>query len=96
MIVTFRKAARFEFDEAADWYDGEQMGLGSEFISEIEGLVQRIVASPLLYQKVFANIRRAVAPRFPYSVYYKLRKQEIIILAFFEGARDPTIWQRRS
>ncbi len=96
MIVTFRKAARLEFDEAADWYDGQRIGLGSEFILEIESLVNRINNSPQLYQKVLGNIRHAVAPRFPYSVYYKARKDEVIILAVFAGSRDPKIWQRRS
>jgi toxin ParE1/3/4 len=71
--VTFRKIAQFEFDQAADWYDGERIGLGVEFISEIENLVERVRAAPLMYQKVLGDIRRAVAPRFPYAVYYKVR-----------------------
>jgi hypothetical protein len=31
--VTFRRFAQYEFDEAADWYDGERIGLGAEFQS---------------------------------------------------------------
>jgi hypothetical protein len=31
--VTFRRLAQYEFDEAADWYDGERIGLGAEFQS---------------------------------------------------------------
>ncbi len=39
MKVTFRRFAQYEFDEAADWYNGERVGLGEEFIAEIEALV---------------------------------------------------------
>jgi toxin ParE1/3/4 len=94
--VSFRRFAHYEFDEAADWYDGERIGLGAEFIAEIEALVARISADPYLYQKALGSIRRAVAPRFPYSIYYKVRKSEIVVLAVFAGARDPAIWQNRS
>jgi plasmid stabilization system protein ParE len=84
--VTFRRFAQYEFDEAADWYNGERIGLGEEFIAEIEAMVAKVSANPYLYQKVLGSVRRAVAPRFPYSVYYKVRKSEIVVLAVFAGA----------
>ncbi len=31
--VIFRRQARLEFDEAADWYEQERAGLGSQFLS---------------------------------------------------------------
>ena len=33
---SFRKAARREYDEAALWYEFQKIGLGSEFVEEIE------------------------------------------------------------
>ena len=58
MKVTFRRFAQYEFDEAADWYDGERIDLGAEFIAEIEALVARISAKPYLYQKVLGTCER--------------------------------------
>lgn len=44
--VIFRKQARTEFDEAGDWYEKERTGLGSEFMTEIQLLIQRIATAP--------------------------------------------------
>ena len=37
--VTFRRAARSEFIEAAAWYEAQRPNLGVEFISEIDRCV---------------------------------------------------------
>ncbi len=39
LSVTFRRAARAEFIEAAAWYESQRPGLGVEFIAEIERCV---------------------------------------------------------
>ena len=67
--VVFRRAARREFDDAADRYDEQRPGLGEEFIIEIDQAVAKAAASPELYPKVFGDVRRTVARRFPFSVW---------------------------
>jgi plasmid stabilization system protein ParE len=44
---------------------------------------------------VRADIRRVVARRFPYAVYYRRREDRIVVLAVFHGRRHPRIWQAR-
>ena len=44
--VVFRKQARLEFDEAGNWYEKERPGLGMEFYTEIQLLIQRIASTP--------------------------------------------------
>ena len=93
--IVFRRAARIEFEKAAVWYDEQRTGLGEEFIVEIEQAIANAAAGPLRYQLIFGDIRRAVARRFPFSVYFRLRSNKLVVLAAFHGRRDPTIWQRR-
>ena len=64
--VVFRRAARREFDDAADRYDEQRPGLGEEFIFEIDQAIVKAAASPERYPIVFDDIRRTVARRFPY------------------------------
>ncbi len=93
--VTFRKQARREFDEAGDWYEKERPGLGSEFLAEIQLLIQRIANNPEQFPMLYRDVRKAVARRFPYCIYFREREQKIIVLAVFHSARDPAVWRQR-
>ena len=53
--VIFRRQARTEFDEAGDWYEKERPGLGMEFMSEIQLLIQRIASTPEQFASFLAN-----------------------------------------
>ena len=95
LSIVFRRAAKVEFEKAAVWYDEQRPGLGEEFMVEIEQAIVNAAAGPRRYQLVFGDIRRAVARRFPYSVYFRVRSNQLVVLAVFHGRRDPTIWQLR-
>jgi hypothetical protein len=58
--IVIRRAARVEFDEAADWYERQHDGLGEEFTEAIQWVFDRISASPLVHGTVLRDIRRAV------------------------------------
>ncbi|MSO77668.1 MAG: type II toxin-antitoxin system RelE/ParE family toxin [Alphaproteobacteria bacterium] len=92
--IVFRHAAKSEFEDAAIWYDEQRLGLGEEFIFEIEQSLAGAATAPQRYPVVFGNIRRAVARRFPYSVYFRVRADALVVLAVFHGRRNPTIWRR--
>jgi plasmid stabilization system protein ParE len=93
--IVFRRAAKSEFEDAAVWYDEQRTGLGEEFIIEIEQAVANAAAAPQRYPVVFGDIRRTVARRFPFSVYFRVRRNDLVVLAVFHGRRNPIVWQRR-
>ena len=94
--VIFRRQARREYDEAGDWYEQERAGLGSEFLAEIERLLQRIASNPEQFPVLYRDVRKAVARRFPYCVYFRERNQHIVVLAVFHSARNPAVWRQRT
>ena len=93
--VVFRRAAKSELEDAAVWYDEQRFGLGEEFIIEIEQADANAAAAPQRYPFVFGDIRRIVARRFPFSIYFRIRSDALVVLAVFHGRRNPAIWQRR-
>jgi len=93
--IVFRRAAKSEFEHAALWYDEKRPGLGEEFIREIDEALAKAAAAPQRHPVVFHDIRRAVARRFPFTVYFRVRSDALVVLAVFHGRRDPSIWQRR-
>ena len=93
--VTFHRATSAEFIEASAWYEGKRLGLALEFMAEIDRCVSLASEHPLQFTVVREDIRRVVANRFPYSVYFRAEKHRIVVLAVFHGNRDPAIWQAR-
>lgn len=94
--VTFHRAASAEFIEASVWYESKRAGLASEFITEVDSCVALASKNPLQFAIVHENIRRVVANRFPYSVYFRAEKHRIVVLAVFHGNRNPATWQARA
>lgn len=94
--VLVRPAAAADIEEAFLWYEGQRVGLGLEFRSELEATIDRVAANPQLYQVVHRNTRRALLRRFPYGVLYRAYPEAIIVVAVMHGRRAPKRWQSRS
>lgn len=95
LAVAFRSAARSEFDEAALRYESNRAGLGAAFVAAISQAVSLAAEHPLRYPVIHRNIRRVRARQFPYSVFYAVEAQRIVVLSVFHSSRSPLIWQRR-
>jgi plasmid stabilization system protein ParE len=68
----------------------------AEFIAEIERCVDAAAERPTTYPAIYEDVRRVVANRFPFSVYFRAEERRIVVLAVFHGRRDPSIWQQRT
>jgi len=93
--IVFGRAARTEFDAAADWYEQRRAGLGAAFVAAIQEALDRIAAQPDFYPIALEDVREAMVSGFPYCIYYREEPGQVLILAVFHSARDPTIWQGR-
>jgi hypothetical protein len=71
-IFRIERLAQLEFDEGAAWYEQQEIGLGFEFIEEVERVLVRIetqekfVTAPLVVLDGGA-VRREFVRRFPWS-----------------------------
>ena len=82
-------------ESAAGEYDVDRPGLGDEFLSVVKQAFQRIVEAPLRYPLVDARHRAYVLRRFPFSVYYRIDDEEIVVLAIAHHKRRNGYWRRR-
>lgn len=87
--VQVRRAAELDIAEAQIWYETQQTGLGGAFRAEVSGVIDRLAATPLIYQIVHRNVRRAIVRRFPYLIWYRVDGQMVVILACTYAGRDP-------
>ncbi len=96
MKVKFHPEAEFELYVAREWYAHQRSGLDAEFMRCIDETVARIKRNPEMFPFVLGNARKSVVKRFPYTVYYEIGENEIMIFAVFHAKRNPEHWQKRS
>ena len=93
LSVVLLPEAQDEFDEAFDWYEAQQPGLGVMFSDRVQELLDQIAVNPRRHQVVMGEVRRAVMRRLPYSLFYRIEGTKIVVFAVFHAKRDPKIWQ---
>ncbi len=90
--VRFTKEATCEFMDSVQWYESKGKGLGLSFTDEMDSLLERIRLNPDMYPNIAENIRRIQMNKFPYSVFYTIENDFLIILRVFHNKRSPIKW----
>ncbi len=80
MRVVVRPDAETDVNDASDWYDDRQVGLGRRF------------RNALIATK---DVRRAIVEPFPYVVYFYVSGDQAVVLAVMHGRRHPRTWTKR-
>ena len=93
--IRFLEIAQIELDEAIDYYNYEESGLGEDFLTEVLKSLDRIGQFPKAWHPCSKRTRRCKTRRFPYGVIYQIRKNEILIVAIANLHRKPDYWKDR-
>jgi mRNA-degrading endonuclease RelE of RelBE toxin-antitoxin system len=97
MVARILPEAEHELEEAADYYDDQREGLGTEFIVEFRRALDLVLRWPTAWARVARtkNARRIGLNRFPYRLIYQIRDAEVIIVAIAHAKRRATYWRSR-
>ena len=74
--------------EGYQWYEKNISGLGNDFLHIFYASAIMIQNNPLLFQKVYGSFRRMLMNKFPYSIYYRIYNNKIIVFGVFHTARS--------
>lgn len=91
----FHRLAERELNDAAQYYDLEDPGLGAAFLQEVDRCLQSIETHPEAGPILRDSVRRRLLRRFPYALLYKIKPTGIRILAVMNLKRRPTYWVGR-
>jgi len=94
-LFSIHETAEVEINEAADFYDLEDPGLGSVFIDEVQRAIERISQFPDAAPLVRGRLRKKPLVKFPYSLVYSVRPDEVRLLAVAHQKRRPFYWRGR-
>ncbi|MCI0693659.1 type II toxin-antitoxin system RelE/ParE family toxin [candidate division KSB1 bacterium] len=94
--IFIRPEAEIDLNEAYFWYESQKAGLGKELVFQIDTCIASIQRNPFSYPFKYKKVvRGALVHRFPYSVFYVVEQQTIVVIAVFHAKRDPRVWQDR-
>ncbi len=96
MKVRFLMAALFELEEAAEYYDKSNPGLGDGLYSKVDAALSFIAEFPEASPKAIGDARRHNLKRFPYYLIYRAGNGEIVIGAVGHGHQKPFYWRHRN
>ena len=68
--IIVRPEAEADIAAAFAWYEEQRLGLGTEFLSEIERCLERIEDYPEGHPVIYRRYRRALTRKFPYKIFY--------------------------
>ena len=95
VAVRFHPAAAQEAESAYDWYAVRNPTAAEVFREELAHAVAAVTNNPLTWPRYGRRARRYVLPRFPFSLVYRLRGDEVEIIAVAHGRRRPGYWRSR-
>lgn len=93
--LKLRNRANRDLGEIYEWNKEQRVGLEEEFLLSVQDVFISIGQNPEIYSEVYPKIRKCNLRRFPYSVYYKIFKKSIAILAVYHHSRNPKHWKTR-
>jgi plasmid stabilization system protein ParE len=95
MQLIVRPAAANDLTRAYRWYEERRTGLGEEMLEEVHAVIERMLLLPRAFPVVHRETRRALVPRFPYGIFFRLEGNAVIVVAVFHLRRNPRSWQQR-
>ena len=95
MKIAFLPAAQVELDDTFLWYEEQAIGLGYEFLDEIDQSLRLVANYPELQPRIDNNIRRCLTNRFPYGIFYGVAEGNVIVVAVGHLKRKPIYWKNR-
>ena len=91
--VIFSPIAIDDAEQAVDYYEEKQAGLGKRFAGQLKNTLNSIKRNPFFASVRYDDIRCAAVKKFPYLVHYHINEKELIvtIVAVYSTYKEP-LW----
>jgi toxin ParE1/3/4 len=93
--VEFHPLAADEAQAAERWYRERNETASGRFQRELDGAVERVSERPEAGSPYLSNTRRILLRRFPFFVVYRVRDDNVQIVAVAHARRRPGYWRAR-
>lgn len=81
--------------EAAFFYETANVGLGDDFLDDVENAINSIRQWPEVGTEIADGFRRTLVRRFPFGIVYIVEPDCILVVAVAHLRRSPDYWKGR-
>jgi toxin ParE1/3/4 len=93
--VRFHPEAERDLEEGLRFYLSRSAIAGERFLADVWSALTLLQEAPVRWPVFRLDARRFVMAAFPYSIIYRVRGDEIQVLAMAHAKRRPGYWLRR-
>jgi plasmid stabilization system protein ParE len=93
MIIKIIDAAERDIEDGYRFYERQSPNLGSYFLDSIYSDIDSLYYFAGIHIKIFGYYR-LLSKRFPFSIYYKINTEIVLIYAVLDNRRNPS-WTRK-
>ncbi|MFH1898699.1 MAG: type II toxin-antitoxin system RelE/ParE family toxin [Candidatus Desantisbacteria bacterium] len=94
--VVVTPEAENDLKEIFDWYESQRIGLGHDFLLQVDAGFCLIERNPNLFVEQYKRARRYLVKRFPYIIFYRIEGENVVVLAVVFAGRDPEWIKKRT
>ncbi|HED34268.1 MAG TPA: type II toxin-antitoxin system RelE/ParE family toxin [Gammaproteobacteria bacterium] len=94
MKIQILSSASQDLIDGYHFYEQQANSVGSYFLDSLYSDIDSLVITAGVHQKYFENYYRLLSKRFPFSVYYKINNNVILIYAVLDCRKKPA-WIRK-
>jgi plasmid stabilization system protein ParE len=76
----FTNEASNDVESAFDWYEEQQVELGSKFLSDLNFTLEKLLNDKIEFQKYMGEIRKIRLQSFPFTIYFQKKSSDLLIV----------------
>ena len=96
MTLVFDPLAQREYDDALEYYEAQEEGLGERFRIAVWAAIVVVERYPEIGEVVRPGIRKILLRGFPYKLIYSAIDTTVYSIAVAHGHREPDYWLDRA
>ena len=86
--IVVEPGALSDIQNAIDYYDRHQVGLGKKFIAAFEKQITYLIQNPF-FRIVYKDYRALPIKKFPFIIFFYIDNNTVFIVAVFNTHQDP-------
>ena len=94
--VRLSALAALDIQQAREWHDARESGLGDQFLQRVNETMTRIGQNPHQYPTIIEDVRRANLRQFKYGVWYRVKVDGSVVVACLHHRQQPEIAKARA
>lgn len=95
MTLQYHPEAAKELTSSIQYYEEKSIGLGAEFLDEIEEAIAQALAHPQSGSLLTKQDRRILLDKFSYEIIYEVSGDTVTVNAVKHMKRKPGYWKSR-